>query len=381
MSPAVAERSPPRVGFVMEQTLGSVTYSRNLRSGIVAAGGLEPIWQELPYAPGALPWALRGSLAARRLVARATAAGADAIVVHTTTVSLLLAGFARRVPLIVSTDATAANKDGMRVDYGLPRRGGIAEALKLAAYSRVFSRAAGFIVWCNWAAASLARDYGVDPDRITVIPPGTDLDGLRPNQRPDTPGGPARLAKLLFVGGDFERKGGSLLLDVFRRRFRHRAELHLVTGAEMPAEPGVFLHRGLGPNDPKLLELFRGADAFVFPTRSDCFPVATIEAMAAGLPVVATRVGGLPDQVLPGRTGFLVPPDDGLSLAAAIERIVSDGRLRLRMGVAARARALELYDRGRNARRTVDVIRRTITCWRHDLRPESGFAVAPGVAR
>ena len=83
---------------------------------------------------------------------------------------------------------------------------------------------------------------------------------------------------------------------------------------------------------------------FVLSSRSEGFPVSILEAMAAGLPVVATDVGGVAEAVENGETGFLVPAADPGALARALERLVSNAVLRRRMGAAGRARALRLFD-------------------------------------
>ena len=83
---------------------------------------------------------------------------------------------------------------------------------------------------------------------------------------------------------------------------------------------------------------------FVLSSRSEGFPVAVLEAMAAGLPVVATDVGGVAEAVEHGETGLLVPAADSEALARALERLVADGALRRRLGAAGRARARSLFD-------------------------------------
>ena len=80
----------------------------------------------------------------------------------------------------------------------------------------------------------------------------------------------------------------------------------------------------------------------VFPSRRDGFPVACAEAMAHGRAVVATAVGGLPDMVVDGKTGLLVPPGDARSLRAAIDRLLADADLRRRLGAAGRERIARL---------------------------------------
>jgi glycosyltransferase involved in cell wall biosynthesis len=91
-------------------------------------------------------------------------------------------------------------------------------------------------------------------------------------------------------------------------------------------------------------ELLRAADIFVLSTRSEGLPLSILEAMAAGLPVVASSVGGVPELVLDGQTGMLVPPGDPDALAAAIERLLEDPGLSGRLGEAGRVRAAEHFD-------------------------------------
>ena len=85
-------------------------------------------------------------------------------------------------------------------------------------------------------------------------------------------------------------------------------------------------------------EILAASDVFVLSTRSEGLPMAVLEAMAAGLPVVASRVGGLPELVLDGETGLLVPPGQPAALAVALETLLDDPALRERLGAAGRAR-------------------------------------------
>jgi glycosyltransferase involved in cell wall biosynthesis len=92
------------------------------------------------------------------------------------------------------------------------------------------------------------------------------------------------------------------------------------------------------PNSPELRDLVAACDVFVLPTKKDFSPLAILEAAACGLAVVATDVGGIPEQVEHGVTGLLVPPGDATALAGAIDALVSDPAKRRDMGAAGRAR-------------------------------------------
>jgi glycosyltransferase involved in cell wall biosynthesis len=202
-----------------------------------------------------------------------------------------------------------------------------------------FSRCAGLLPWSRWAGRSMIDDYGAAPERVHVVPPGIDLDQWTPASR-----GAGGLPRLLFVGGDFDRKGGPLLLDVFRKHLRGACELVLITRAQVESEAGVEVHRDLTPGDPHLLELYRSCDALVLPTRADCFSMAALEAMACGLPVVISDVGGIPEIVVEGETGLLVPPGDGRALLEAIRALLDAPAMMTVMGVAGRRRAEAHYD-------------------------------------
>jgi glycosyltransferase involved in cell wall biosynthesis len=258
-----------------------------------------------------------------------------------------------RTPIVFTTDSTSAQQ----AEFG----GFYAKAAPRSLRARVRDwvdqqcmRAAAVInPWSEWAARSLRDDYGIAPERIAVIPPGIDLDRWRPPARTRSRPAPPRL---LFVGGDFRRKGGDLLLRVFLRSLSGRAELDLVTQDPVEPAPGVRVHHGLRPNAPRLLELYAEADVFVLPTRADCFSLASMEAMAAGLPVISTRVGGIPEIVEQGRSGFLIEAGDEGALLQALEALVSSAELRARMGATGRRIAEERFDAARTTGRLLDLL-------------------------
>jgi glycosyltransferase involved in cell wall biosynthesis len=115
-------------------------------------------------------------------------------------------------------------------------------------------------------------------------------------------------------------------------------------------------------------ELLRAAEIFVLSTRSEGLPLSVLEAMAAGLPVVASDVGGVPELVVDGETGLLVPPGDPGLLAAAIERLLEDPSLSRRLGEAGRARIADHFDIARVRQAHVDLYR-DLLATRRLLRP------------
>lgn len=338
------------IAYVMEQTLGSTTHYLNLRSQEDALEGERPLWLPIEFRQGRLPWTLRGGMSARQAISR-TVDDVDGFFVHTTTIALLSADLFRERPLVVSSDGTPMNKRGMRAAYGMRPEGRVSELAKRAVYRQAFRRAAGFVAWSNWTRLSFIEDYGCPPDAVKVIPPGINLADFAPGDRSHS------LPRILFVGGDFERKGGDLLLDVFRRRLRGRAELVLVTRSPVPAEEGVTVYRDISPNSVKLRELFATCDVFTLPTRADCYSLVCMEALAAGMPLVATDVGGISDLVRNGETGYLVNVDDWQSIADALEKLVDDPARRKEMGAAGREEALRRFDARRNARELFEFVR------------------------
>jgi glycosyltransferase involved in cell wall biosynthesis len=107
-------------------------------------------------------------------------------------------------------------------------------------------------------------------------------------------------------------------------------------------------------------ELLASSDVFVLSSRSEGLPVSVLEAMAAELPVVASRVGGLAELVVEGETGLLVPPGDQTALSEALGRLVGDGELRRKLGAAGRARAESSFDLSEFRRAHLDLYDRQL---------------------
>jgi glycosyltransferase involved in cell wall biosynthesis len=369
ISTAHGSRGAVRAAFVMEQTLGHVTHFQNLRRVAQHHDDVTATWLPIPFdrhrAAGLVPplrnWSVRASWRARRALGRTLHTSSyDALVFHTQVTALFSLGLMRRVPAIVSLDATPINYDSVGSYYGhKPAGDGLLDRQKYALNRRVFHAAAGLVTWSEWARRSLENDYGVDPAHVRVIAPGAapayfDIGEQRRAQ--PTALDAARPVRLLFVGGDFSRKGGPLLLECMRGALADRCELHLVTQAPVEPRPGVTVHRGVSPNSPKLLRLFAEADVFVLPTMAECLAVALMEATAAGLPIITTDVAALGEAVVPGESGLLIRRGDVSTLRRALETLVGDAQLRRRMGQAGQTLARQKFDAGRNGRALLDLV-------------------------
>jgi glycosyltransferase involved in cell wall biosynthesis len=353
-----------RALFVMEQQVGHRTYYQNLRRFVDEDSRLDAAWVRVSYKePGGfwerLPVVsanLRGALRGRAQVrAGLMGAGHDFAFYNTQVPAAMCGKLARQRPYIVSTDITPIQYDQMRFYGHRPDPPGPLKAYKHRVNVETFGGAAWVLPWSAWTRDSLVADYGVDPARIAILPPGVDL-GLW------MPGGerPQGSVRLLFVGGDLRRKGGDLLLEAFRALRQSAAspelELHLVTRTPVAPENGVLVYADMQPNAPALIALYQESDLFVLPTWGEAFGIAAVEASAVGLPVIATRVGGLTDVVVEGETGLLIEPGDVQSLVDCIRRLAGDAALRQRLGQAARARAEARFNARQNARRVVDML-------------------------
>ncbi|MFQ5798329.1 MAG: glycosyltransferase family 4 protein [Bacteroidota bacterium] len=196
--------------------------------------------------------------------------------------------------------------------------------LKLV-FQRIFKHIDIFLPMSSWCSQSLISDFLVGRERINVAYSPIDLSEWRPAEAK-----PRGKPRLLFVGNDFKRKGGPFLLDLFRGYLAEECTLTIIsndTGLSGNS-PGVGIEtiRGIDHcNVDVLREIYRKSDLFVFPTRRDQFPQVIGEAMASGLGVVASDVGGINELVQDGRNGFVMPyGSDAESWAERIKYLVRD---------------------------------------------------------
>jgi glycosyltransferase involved in cell wall biosynthesis len=152
---------------------------------------------------------------------------------------------------------------------------------------------------------------------------------------------------VVYVGRLDLRKGVDTLLRAWAQAAHEEAQLIIACDgparfalerlAEELSLRNVRWEGALSPN--RIIALLKAAAGFVLPSLEEAFPMAVLEAMAVGCPIVATRVGGVPEQIEDGVHGLLVPPGDAVSMAAAIGRLLSDRSLARSLGARAAHRA------------------------------------------
>jgi glycosyltransferase involved in cell wall biosynthesis len=189
-------------------------------------------------------------------------------------------------------------------------------------------------------SSSLAQLYGSSAVRSVVFAP-TAIAAAQISDRQDTC--QSTPTRLLFVGRLVPVKGLAYLFEAVRlllhdgvpvRLILVGAGPHLKTLITLAAEhklTSAVEFTGEVSFGPRLLALYREADIFVLPSLSEGTPRVLWEAMAAGLPIIATRVGGVPEIIQHGETGLLVSSRFAQQLAASIRRMIEDEELRVRL--------------------------------------------------
>jgi D-inositol-3-phosphate glycosyltransferase len=254
--------------------------------------------------------------------------------------------------------------------------------LRLRTEKRLLALASGIIAANPDERADLIWRMGVPTDKVCTIPPGVDLDAFQPLER-DACRAEIGISPsenvVLFVGRIDPIKGIDTLIDAAEllasREAIESPTTFLVVGGDLddtgaPIGPlarvaDTVAAKGLAPrfrlvgSQPQnLLPVFySAADVVAVPSRYESFGLVAVEALACGIPVVASRAGGLRFTIDEGRTGLLVKPQAPLALAAGLETILSDDALRASMSADARPSVLR-YDWSNIAQQVMHVYRR-----------------------
>ena len=242
-------------------------------------------------------------------------------------------------------------------------------ALLSWAEKRALRKANGWTAPSNDLADTIAKEVGIPRGKIEVIPNAMDADFFHPDAIPRTSTDNARIlwvgrldpgkgldvltaalpiimanaprARFSFVGGGRRRESGENTLDQLRATFKDEIER------------GQIDVRGFVP-DIDLPACYHESDIAVVPSLIyESFSYTCAQAMACGVPVVASRVGGIPETLANGECGVLVPPNDVDALANAVLGLVHDAERRRAMGAAGRTRAASVFRAEQVARATV----------------------------
>ncbi len=352
------QRNAPRIGFVFSTEVGLKTQYQNWREALTRlAPPLDPRWiivdwhlpggllERLPLLPGSWKARLRSQ---QQLRTGLQSGPFDGLLIGAPAITYNRRKLLSQQPYFVAIDCTPKQLYTFGDYYGKkPSAFAPYERWKEQSRREFYQNARLLFPWSHWAAESMIHDYGADPAHVEVVPPGINLDLWQTEPRALTDD-----IHLLFVGGDFVRKGGDLLLDWAQQTRKRNWHLHLVTRDPVPTpHPNIHVYYGLGPNHPDLIALYRKAQLFVMPTRCDCYSLASMEAMASGLPVLLSQVGGTGDIIHDGETGYLLPPGDYDALVDRLEFLLSNPQHLGPMGIAARHDAEERYDVEKNVGR------------------------------
>jgi glycosyltransferase involved in cell wall biosynthesis len=297
------------------------------------------------------PWLAPLLVVSMVLAVRRAARRRDLVHAHWLAAGVICVLARRRFVLTLHGSGTA----GRFADLELARR-----------HPRLFGfvvRRAQVVIGVSEALAEAARRCGAR--EVRTIPNGVDL--------PASTGDEAEPAEVLYVGRLSPEKGIAELVAATEG-------MNLVVAGDGPLRHLVPGARGFVPHD-ELGALYDRAAVVVCPSYREGLPLCVLEAMAHGKPVVASAVGGIPELVEDGVTGFLVEPGDVAGLRAAIESLLADPALRRRLGHTARARVAERCSWERVTAATVAAYEGRAQTTMPSLQYGASRPAAPRVAR
>ena len=351
MLPFVQElQRRPELG-VEPRVIDAMPLPRNLARWAISIRGLRKLDLDLSNSR----WRLVASKHVRNLLEPLLGSNeVDSVVVNTQSVALDLLDLPKSVPLHICLDATFSQLARSKW-FAHSAASRYLHPLTLAPLYRreraLFEKSSCLFPWSLGVRQSLIDEYGLCRSKIQCLPPSVSLsmETQKPhNLRP----------RILFIGGDFYRKGGPALLDCFQKYLALNCELHIVTQSDVAPSPGVHIHRNVKANSPTWKAQWEQADVFVFPSTLETFGIVLLEALAHGVPVVATDVGAAAEVLDQGRCGVLLEDTSPLALARAIESVLNDKentRSRIERG---RQRVSRDFDITKNTEQLADCLHR-----------------------
>ncbi|EAW37162.1 glycosyltransferase family 4 protein [Lyngbya sp. PCC 8106] len=181
-----------------------------------------------------------------------------------------------------------------------------------------FKKATKVIYSSEWAAHSAINDYEVDPNKIEIVPFGANVDKV-PEASETLKKCLVSKCHLLFIGKDWERKGGNIAYQTLLSLLDLGVDAELLMiGCVPPSEYQheklkiiPFLNKNIPEEQEQFSQLLLNSHFLVFPTRADCSPIVICEANAYGIPVITTDAGGIPTILKEGKNGYILPLSAG----------------------------------------------------------------------
>lgn len=215
-------------------------------------------------------------------------------------------------------------------------------------FAKTAAKAADTVVTpSNYMKEKLKEVFGLPGEKISVVPVGVNKDVFSIKRNASD----GKTINLLFVGRLVKEKGLDVLLNALNEVTANKDAYITVVGDGPLKKQYTELADSLGVSDrvsfrgfltrEGILSCLAEADVLVVPSLIENFPRITLEGMGAGIPVVASAVGGIPEQITDGVDGVLVPPGDRRELADAILKLSSEPEKMEKMGVAGREKARE----------------------------------------
>lgn len=210
---------------------------------------------------------------------------------------------------------------------------------------RLYDHVDVLMTMSDWLGRSFVESFDQDPAKVVTVGAGANMSGPT-----DVPERDFSKPRILFVGKEFDRKGGPRLLAAFAalRRERPDAELWIISEYQPSEAPdGVTFFgrilRDTPAGEEQIQRLYREATAFALPSVYEPFGIAVLESMAWHLPGLGSDRCAIPEMIVDGVSGVLVDPEDPESMLSGLRRLVADPERMREMGEAARRRFEERF--------------------------------------
>ena len=364
----------PHFAIAVLMAGGNITTFQNLKEKIGQRDDIDSSWLPIElesdgFVARNLPRLYNGALAHTfetrtriRALERSGVTLSAAYILHHSLVAFSRQGLGHRIPFLLGMDTTPLYclERGFTYAHPVFDPNKIVSRTKHRMVCSALEKAFHLLPLSYGVKESLIEHYGMPAEKITVMPPGINVDKWSvPSRIVRSDSALGRPIRILFVGLDFERKGGNLLLSLAQRPEFQNIEFHFVCGSSIPTNSkNVFIHTNVEPNTERLISLYRDADIFALPTSADTHSLVSLEAMAMGLPVISTRVGGIVDVIEDGKTGYLIEPKDIETLTDRIRRLVGSHELRREMGLAGRTRVEKRFNIDVISEKVVELLKR-----------------------